>query len=170
MPIKGVPLSLTHQVLDAFLGQLRNHPLLANGRAVKTWITWDGQGPINPPPESEMPACQVWLLGGPVRRLCSARAPGGPMMGISESKLQVVIDLYTPGTDQRDLADVAALIDRALAPRDHRERAALGDRFRRAGIKDWRKTREILPGSAESFAQLAIAGQGAYELTVHSYS
>jgi hypothetical protein len=170
MSIPGVPKGLRRQVLAAFINALRSDPKLANNRVIKTWMTWNGSDPIVDPSEAAMPGIQIRLLGGPVRRLTTTRAPRKPMSHGDESELTVLIDLWTAGTDQGDLSDLADLIYSALAPQDMDARAELAERFRVAGIKDWQLKREILPMSAESFGQIAVVGQGSYELTLQFFS
>lgn len=167
MSIPGVPKGIRRAVKDAFVAGLETSPLLANGRAVKTWITWDGADKVlGDPPVDAMPAVQIRMLGGPSERIASARAPGQPMKFASKSKISMIVDLWVRGNDAGDLADVADLIYQALAPRDDDARTALNTRFRQAGIKDIELTREILPASAESYSRESIWGQGTYDLTV----
>lgn len=170
MAIKGVPKGLRRQVRDAFVRALEVDPTLANNRAIKTWLTWDGADTVSEPTVDQYPACQVRMLGGPVRRLASTRRPGAAMTHTDESRVSMLIDVWTAGTDEGDLMDIADLIYAALAPQDPGARAELNEQFRRAGIKDWQLAREILPGSAESFALEGIWGQGSYELTIQFYS
>jgi hypothetical protein len=170
VPIPGVPKGLRRQVRDAFVLALRIDPKLANSRVIKTWIIWDGSAPIADPTEAQMPAIVVRMLGGPVRRLSTKRGPGMPMSHIDESTLTMLIDLYTAGTDEGDLADVADLVYLALSPQADGPRAEIDEKFREAGIKDYQLMREILPMSAESFAQTAIWGQGSYDLKLQFFS
>jgi len=164
--IPGVPGGFHRSALAAFAAQLMNHPRFANRRIVKTWTLWDGRSPVAPPAVAAMPAAQVRMISGPVVRLASARRPGGPMLSVSESRPTIIIDLFTAGTDQGDLSDVADLMIDALFPQDPAERSALDARFRVAGIRDYKLTREILPGSGESFDDAFVGGQGAVELTL----
>jgi hypothetical protein len=170
MPIPGVDPSVNRRVFEAIRQQLAGYPALANRRAVKEWLFYDGRPTVSPPADASLPACMVRLLGGPTRRICTARAPGGAMKGIDESRPTILIDLWTLGTSQDDLADVAGVVQAALSPQDPGLRASMNERFRRAGIKDIRRTRDILPASAESFDAEGIWGSGSYELTVHSFA
>jgi hypothetical protein len=170
MPIPGVPRGLLRQVRDAFLNALRSDPKLANKRVIKHWIAWDGATSVAEPTVDQMPAAEVMILSGPAGRLAGSRLPGRPMKHVDECRLTAIINLWTPGTDEGDLGDVADLIRAALAPQDDDARAELQERFRRAGIKDWQQTRPILPSSAEGFSLASIAGQGSYELTVQYYA
>ena len=170
MPITGVPSGLRRQVKEAFVAALQTSPVLANKRAIKTWLVWDGKSPIADVTEDMCPACEVRMLGGSVGRKATARGPGQPMKWLNESKFTVLIDLHTKGTDAGDLCDLADLIYSALAPQDDDQRTNRNELFRRAGIKDCQLTREILPGSAESYTQDGISGQGSYTLTVQSFS
>jgi hypothetical protein len=164
--IPGVPRGVRRQVLDAVVNQLRTHPTLANRRAIKTWALWNGKESIETPTVDAMPAIRVRLLSGPVRRLASTRLPGKPMTYANESHPVVLIDLWTAGTDQGDLADLADLVYQAMSPPDPGERAKMDDLFKQAGIKDCQLVREVLPASAESFTLDCVSGQGMYELTV----
>jgi hypothetical protein len=166
MPIPGVPRGVRRQVLDAVVNQLRTHPTLANRRAIKTWVIWNGKESIGTPAVDAMPAIQVRLLSGPVKRAAGSRLPGRAMTYINESNPIILIDLWTAGTDQGDLSDLADLVGQALNPADPGERAKTDDLFKQAGIKDCQLTREILPASAESFTLEYVSGQGTYELTV----
>jgi hypothetical protein len=168
--ISGIPPSVNRRVLEAVIAQLQGYPALANRRVVKTWLLWDGKADIAPPSEAALPASMIRLISGPTRRIAGARAPGQPMQNINESRPQIMVDLWTAGTDQGDLADVAGVIMTALAPQDAGERTSMNERFRRAGIKDIQLVREILPLSAESFDSAGIWGSGTYELTVHSFA
>lgn len=170
MSIPGVPKGLRRQVRDAFINALRVDPKLANNRVIRTWLLWDGSAPIAEPTEAQMPAVVVRMLGGPVRRLSTTRGPGKPMTHVDESTLTILIDLYTAGTDEGDLCDIADLIYSALSPQGAGPRAELVEKFREAGIKDYQLVREILPLSAEGFSQVAIWGQGSYQLTLQFYS
>lgn len=164
--IDGVPKGLDRQVMVAFVAALRTNPVLANNRVIKTWLLWDGKGPVAPPTIAQMPAIQIRMVSGSVKRLAGTRAPGKPMSHVDESHPSILIDLWTPGNDQFDIADLSRLIYAALAPQDLEPRAQLQDQFRKAGIRDWQLTRQILPTSQESFSQEAIAASGSYELTV----
>jgi hypothetical protein len=170
MSIPGVPRGLRRQVRDAFVNALRSDPRLANNRVIKTWLLWDGQSPIADPTDAAMPGIQIRLLGGPVKRLASTRAPGAAMRHTDQSTLTILIDLWTAGTDQGDLSDLSDLIYSAIHPQDPGPRAELQEKFKQAGIKDWQLAREILPLSAEGFSQQAVMGQGSYNLTVQFYS
>lgn len=167
MSIPGVPSGLRRQILAAFINRLQTAPLLGNNRAVKTWLVWDGKTPVADPTTDAMPAVQVRLIGGPVKRLASTRVPGHPMTYANESHPSILIDAWVAGNDQGDLADLADLIYRSLAPQDDSERSLLERQFRDAGIKDWQLSREILPMSAEGFSLEQIMGSGSYELTLH---
>jgi hypothetical protein len=166
MAIPGVSKGLRRQVLAAFVNALKTSPLLANKRAIKTWLVWDGVASISEPTVDMMPACQVRLFSGPIVRKASTRLPGRPMTHIDVSSPVILIDLWTKGTDQGDLADVADLVYQALSPSDPLAYGELAEEFKQAGIADWQPTREIAPISEESFGQGSVAGQGAYQLTV----
>jgi hypothetical protein len=170
MPIPGIPKGLRRQVKECFVAALETNPLLANRRAVKTWLTWDGRDPVAEPTVDQLPACQVRLIGGTVERKATTRAPGTPMSYFNESRITVVIDLWTAGTDAGDLMDLGDLIVRALAPQDPDARTALNERFRINGIKDCQLIKELLPSSGESYTLASVSGQGAYVLTVQSFS
>jgi hypothetical protein len=166
MAIPGVPKGLRRQVLAGFVAALKTSPKLANKHAVKTWLLWDGSSPVAEPTVDMMPACRVRMLSGPIARKASTRLPGRPMTHVDVSSPMILIDLWTRGTDQGDLSDLADLIYQALAPADPLAYGELQDRMKAAGIADWQPTREIAPVSEESFGQQSVSGQGAYQLTV----
>lgn len=168
--IPGVPKGLRRQVRDAFVLALQTDPKLANNRVIKTWLLWDGKSPLAEPTDDQLPAIQIRMLGGTVRRLATTRGPGKPMSHVDESTPTMLIDLWTKGTDEGDLADVAELVYAALNPQEDGPRAQIQEKFRQAGIKDWQLAREILPTSAESFSLAGISGQGSYTLTVQFFS
>jgi hypothetical protein len=162
--IKGLPAGIRRKVIETFVSALRDSPTFANGRVVKTWNTWDGR-PQDFGATGAMPAVQVRLVGGEVKRISSARGIGGPMQALVESRPTIVLDVALPGTDQGDVCDLADAIHQVLFPQDPQARAALNARFKDAGIKDWQCVRDVLPASAESFGAAAIHGQGVFELT-----
>jgi hypothetical protein len=166
MSIPGVPRGLRRQVRDAFVLALQIDPKLANNRVIKTWLTWNGTDTVSEITDDMLPACQIRMLGGEVRRVAQAAGPGHSRKHLDESTITMMIELYTAGTDAGDQADVADLIYAALAPQGDLPRAELAMKFNAAGIKRCQLTREILPASAESFSLAGVAGQGSYQLTV----
>jgi hypothetical protein len=166
VPIPGIPKGVRRGVLDAFVNALKTSPKLANKHSVKTWIVWDGSASISEPTVDMMPACQIRMLSGPIVRKASRRLPGAAMTHIDVSSPTILIDLWTKGTDQGDLADLAGAIYQALSPADSGAYGEVSEKFKQAGITDWQPTREIAPVSEESFSQESVSGQGAYQLTV----
>lgn len=165
--IPGVRRGLFSTAYACAVAHLKTHPLLANKRVIKTWFAWDGVGCPAEPTAAQMPAAQVRLLGGPIDRISGARTSGGPGETISRATVALVVDLWIPGQDVGDLADVGELAYDALFPMDRAERSALEAKFSLAGIADHRMTRPILPLSAESYGAGWVAGQGMIELTLH---
>jgi hypothetical protein len=172
MSIPGIPAGTHRQVLQAFLRELQSSRAFGNGRGVKTWIVWNGRATVVPPSVDVMPACQLTLLSGPVRRLATGRRVGGPMLYTVVSEPTLQVDLWTRGTDQGDLADLADALTGALGPQAEADRTGLEVRLAAAGVRDWELVRDILPAddSPAFLSQEFTRGRGAYRLKIQLYS
>ena len=120
--------------LAAFALRLRADPAL--GRAVKTWVTWDGDAADAEPPSSDMtPWVRVTPSGGPC-----ARVFDNPTDGATEVPILVDVECAVADLSAAARFRFWDLVRTALLPTGDAKLAGIAA-FAAAGINDFSMTR-----------------------------